>query len=307
MSARPGAAPSPHDPGSVGFSAALAAYLIWGLAPIYFKSLARVPPLEILAHRVVWSVGVLTLAVAATRRWSTVRQAFASRRALKVLLATTALISANWLIFIWAVTSGRLLEASLGYFVNPLVNVALGAAFLRESLSRRQVLAVAIAAVGVAVLVVDRGSVPWVPLALALTFGVYGLLRKAAQIDAIGGLLVETLLLAPLAATYLVVRESRGDGAFGGDPELSALLAAAGVITAVPLVLFAAGVRRLRLSTIGLIQFVAPTTQFLLAVIAYREPVGRAHAVAFPLIWLSLAIYTSERITGFARAPRGER
>jgi chloramphenicol-sensitive protein RarD len=307
MSTRSGAAPSPHDPGSVGFFAALAAYLIWGLSPIYFKSLARVPPLEILAHRVVWSVLVLALGVSATRRWSLVRQAVASRRALGLLAMTTALISANWLLYIWAVNGGRVLEASLGYFVNPLVNVALGAVFLRESLTRRQLLAVAVAAAGVAVLVVRLGTVPWVSLALALSFGFYGLLRKVARVDALGGLLVETLLLAPLALSYLAVRASRGEGSFGADPRLGTLLAAAGLITAIPLVLFAIGVRRLPLSTIGIIQFVAPTAQFFLAVGLYREPFTAAHVVAFPLIWLSLAIYTSERFTELARAPRDAR
>lgn len=307
MSARRVSTPAPHDPGAVGFSAALAAYLIWGLSPIYFKSLSRVPPLEILAHRVVWSVLMLAIAIAFTRRFTAVRDAVATPRAVAVLALTTALISGNWLLYIWAVNSGRLLEASLGYFVNPLVNVALGAAFLHESLTRRQLVAVGVASAGVAVLVLHLGALPWVSLALASSFGLYGLLRKVARVDALGGLLVETLLLAPLALWYLADRSARGAGAFGSDARLDVLLAAAGVVTAVPLVLFAIGVRRLRLSTIGVVQFVAPSTQFLLAVALYREPLTRAHLVAFPLIWLSLAIYTSERFTATGRAPPGGR
>ena len=298
----------PHDPGSAGFAAASAAYLIWGLSPIYFKALRPSPPLEILAHRVVWSVAFLAATVALSGRWGTVRDALAKPRVRAVLALTTVLISCNWLLYIWAVNGGRVLEASLGYFVNPLVNVALGAVVLRESLSRRQLVAVAIAAAGVAVLVVRAGALPWVSLALALSFGLYGLLRKTAQVDALGGLFVETALLAPVSLGYLAVRHGRGEGTFGGAPGPSLLLAAAGLITAVPLVLFAVGVRRLRLSTIGLVQFIAPTTQFLLAVALYREPLSSAHVAAFALIWLSLAIYASDlRFSAPARAPRGAR
>jgi chloramphenicol-sensitive protein RarD len=299
--------PSPHDPRARGLAAAVAAYVLWGVAPVYFHALPHVPPLEILAHRIVWSVLVLAIALSATRRWASVREAFASRRRVLALCATSALISCNWGIFIWAIGQHRLVEASLGYFVNPLVNVALGAVFLGERLSRRQLAAVGLAGAGVAVLVARAGTLPWVALALALSFGVYALLRKAARIDALGGLFVETALLAPVALAGLVARGAAGSGAYGADPRTTVLLSLAGVVTATPLVLFAIGVQRLRLSTIGLVQYLAPTCQFLLAVLAFREPFGAAQLGAFALIWTSLAIYTADAIRGSRAAAVAER
>lgn len=276
---------------SRGFVFALGAFLTWGFFPVYFKSIRSVPPLEILAHRVIWSVVLLVALVHSGARWAGFRDAL--RPGKRGPLALTAvLIAANWLIYIWAVNSGRVLEASLGYFVNPLVNVLLGMAFLRETLTGRQKLAVGLAAVGVLSLVVRLGVVPWLPLSLALTFGSYGLLRKKAGIDAIGGLLGETLLLAPPALAFLLWREVQGVGAFGHAPVTSLLLAAAGPVTAVPLIWFAVGVRHLRLATVGLIQYLTPTCQFLLAVALYRERFTPAHAVAFVCIWVSLAIYS---------------
>jgi chloramphenicol-sensitive protein RarD len=292
----------PHDPRAHGLAAAVAAYLLWGIAPLYFHALPHVPPLEILAHRVVWSVLVLALALLVTRRWASVREGFATRGRILALCATSALISCNWGIFIWAIGQHRLVEASLGYFVNPLVNVALGAIFLGERLSRRQLAAVALAGVGVLVLVVRAGTLPWVALALAVSFGFYALLRKVARIDALGGLFVETALLSPVALAWLVARGAAGTGAFGADPRTTALLSLAGVVTATPLVLFAVGVRRLRLSTIGVVQYLAPTCQFLLAVLAFREPLGAAQLGAFALIWTSLALYTADAIRG-SRVP----
>jgi chloramphenicol-sensitive protein RarD len=275
-----------------GFAAALAAYVAWGLFPLYFKAIKRVPPLEILAHRVVWSMVLLAVLVTWQRRWRELAATFAGGR-LRVYLASTALISANWLIYIWAVNTNHVLEASVGYFVNPLVNVLLGMVFLRERLSRAQGIAVALAAAGVLVLAVRLGAFPWVSLALAASFGFYGLVRKKARIDAVVGLLVETSLLAPLALLYLVALGARGQGAFvSAGASTTALLAAAGVVTAVPLIWFAVGMRALRLSTMGLIQYITPTGQFLLAVALYREPFTPAHAIAFACIWSSLALYT---------------
>ena len=279
-----------------GLAYALAAYLAWGVAPVYFKALRGVPPLEILAHRVVWSVVLLAGLVAVRRQLGALRRALGDRRRVALLAGTAALISVNWGIFIWAVDAGRLLEASLGYFVNPLVNVVLGVAFLRETLSRAQRAAVALAAAGVVVLVVRSGAFPWLSLALALSFGTYGLLRKRAAIDALGGLFVETALLAPVALAYLVVLAARREGAFGVSTSATWLLAAAGIVTALPLLWFGHGVKRLRLSTIGLVQYVAPTVQLLLAVLAYGEAFTRPRAVAFAFIWASLAIYTGEAI-----------
>jgi len=234
--------------------------------------------------------------VTAAGRWSDVARALRTPATLRVLATTTTLIALNWGIYVWAVNAGRIVEASLGYFINPLVNVLLGALFLGEALSRLSRWAVALAAAGVLVLAVRVGTVPWLPLSLAASFGLYGLLRKRAHVDAAVGLLVEMLLLLPLAAAWLAWLEHRGAGAFGGGARISLLLAAGGVITALPLVWFGLAVRRLRLSTVGFIQYVTPSTQLLLAVWRYHEPFTRAHAAAFGLIWGSLAIYTAEAV-----------
>ncbi len=283
--------PNGPDERTRGLAYALAAYLSWGLLPLYFKALRPVPALEILAHRVLWSLALLAGLLAARGGWAAFRAPF-RRDKLPLLAVTTTLISVNWLVYIWAVQVGRVLEASLGYFVNPLVNVLLGVLFLGESLSGRQRAAVALAGVGVAVLVVRAGTFPWISLVLATSFGLYGLLRKRAAVDPVGGLLGETALLAPPALAYLALRAEAGTGAFGTNPGVTVLLAAAGVITALPLVWFTLGIHRLRLSTMGLLQYVAPSGQFLLAVLLYREPFGPAHAAAFVFIWASLAIYS---------------
>lgn len=293
--------PTGTDERARGLAFALAAYLSWGMLPLYFKALRPVPALEILAHRVLWSL-VLLAALLAVRGGAAAFRVPFRRDKLPLLALTTTLITVNWLVYIWAVQVGRVLEASLGYFVNPLVNVLLGVAFLGESLSRRQKLAVALAALGVAVLIVRAYTFPWVSLVLATSFGLYGLLRKRAAIDAVGGLFGETALLAPAALAYLLFRAHAGTGAFGTGLGTSSLLAAAGAITALPLVWFTLGVHRLRLSTMGLVQYVAPSGQFLLAVLLYREPFGRAHAAAFAFIWASLALYSWE---AFARARSG--
>jgi chloramphenicol-sensitive protein RarD len=281
----------PPDERARGLGLALAAYLTWGLLPIYFKVLRAVPALEVLAHRIVWSALLLALLLARRGGAAGFRAPFRRGR-LPLLLLTTALISANWLVYIWAVQAGRIVEASLGYFMNPLVNVLLGVAFLRESLSRAQRLSVAIAAAGVAVLVFRTGTVPWVSLVLAATFGLYGFLRKRAAIESVGGLFGETVLLAPAALGLLAVRAGAGTGAFGATAGTTVLLAAAGPITALPLVWFGLALHRLRLSTMGLVQYLTPTSQFLLGVLLYREPFGAAHAAAFACIWASLALYS---------------
>lgn len=305
MPSSPRPAPDPSRHARRGFAAALAAYVSWGLFPVYFKAIRTVPPVEILSHRIVWSMALLAVLVTWQRRWGELAAIFRSGK-LPVYLVSTALVSANWLIYIWAVNSGHVLEASLGYFVNPLVTVLLGVIFLRERLTRRQGGAVALAAVGVLALAVRLGSFPAVSLALAGTFGFYGLVRKKARIDAVVGLLMETALLAPLALLYLGALGARGTGSFGAaGPATTALLASAGVVTAVPLIWFAIGMRALRLSTMGLIQYITPSLQFLLAVALYRERFTQAHAVAFACIWTSLAIYTWDALRG-RRAPQAE-
>jgi chloramphenicol-sensitive protein RarD len=300
---------SPSTPGPsqrrAGFLAALGAYVSWGMFPLFFKALRHVPAFEILAHRVVWSAVFLIVLIVVTGRARELRGAF-PKGTRAMYLVSTLLIAANWLVFIWAVNAGHVLEASLGYFINPLVNVLLGVVFLGEALTRRQLAAVLLAALGVVALVLRVGHVPWISLSLAATFGLYGLVRKRAHIPPVTGLLVETLVLAPVALAYLVALGVAGHGAFGSTTATTALLASAGVVTAVPLIWFAMGVRSLRYSTMGLVQYVTPTGQFLLAVALYREPFTTAHAIAFGCIWLSLALYSYDALSSPSAAPSPE-
>ncbi len=285
------------DEGLVGVLYALAAFGMWGLIPVYFKAVAHVSAIEVVAHRIVWALPLLWAALLWRRRLRLLPQELRNPRRLVLYGATALLVSTNWLIFIWAIHHDRLLEASLGYYINPLVNVLLGVLFLRERLNARRVFAVALAAIGVLNLVVGYGSFPWIALALALTFGLYGLLRKKAATEAMLGLAVETLLLAPLALLFLADLAWRGSGAFGqhGVPT-DALLVFAGVITVVPLVCFLQAANRLHLSTVGLMQYLAPTLNFLLAVAVYREPFTPAHGITFGCIWAALALYTFDAL-----------
>ncbi len=306
----PAASPPPAERAHqrAGLLYGLAAYLAWGLLPLYFRALHGVPPLEILSHRIAWSVLLLAGLVTWLRRWPEVARPLSTGRGRLTLLATTTLISVNWGVYIWAVHAGRVLEASLGYFINPLVNVLLGVLFLGESLTRRQRVAVGLAGAGVAVLVASAaGPFPWVALVLACSFGLYGLLRKRERIDAVGGLFSETALLAPLAVAFLVSLQLDGTGHLGTAPRTTALLVLAGLVTALPLIWFAIGVQRLRLSTVGLLQYIAPTMQFSIAVFVFGEPFTTSHGVAFACIWSSLALYTWDalaRLRAVEAAPR---
>jgi chloramphenicol-sensitive protein RarD len=284
---KPGVAPR------TGLAAAVAAFLMWGLFPLYWKLLAAVPALEVVAHRMAWGLVSVAIWVTLRGRWADAR-AVASRPGTVLRLAGSgALISLNWLLYIWAVIHDHVVEASLGYFINPLVNVLLGVLVLRERLGRAQWIAVALATAGVAVLTLWHGRLPWIALALAVSFGLYGLARKTVGADAVVGLLWETALVTPLAAGYLVVLGQRGSGAFGAvDLATSALLALGGAVTAVPLVLFAVGARALPLSTVGFLQYLSPSLQFLLAVFVFREPFTPVHAASFAFIWAALAILT---------------
>jgi chloramphenicol-sensitive protein RarD len=286
--------PSPERHTAAGVAYASAAYLTWGVFPLYFRALQGVPAPEVLAHRIAWSAAFLVVLVTALRRWPEVLRQARAPGTLAALASSAVLISTNWLVYIWAVNAGRVVEASLGYFVNPLVTVLLGVVFLRERLTTRQKAAVALAAAGVLVLVVRAGAVPWVALTLALTFGLYGLVRKRAQADAVGGLLTEVALLAPLALAGLAWLARHGTAHFGGAARHTALLAASGVVTAVPLIWFARAVERLRLSTVGLLQYLNPTAQLAIAIFVFGEAFTSTHAVAFGLIWTSLALYTVE-------------
>jgi chloramphenicol-sensitive protein RarD len=293
-----------------GFFYAMACYLSWGAIPAYFKLLSHVPPLVILAHRIVWSVAFLAILLTAQRRWAEVRAALQARRTVLALLCSTALIATNWFVFIWAVTNGRLLQASLGYFINPLVNVLLGVAVLRERLRVAQVLALLLAAAGVGVLTLAQGGVPWVALSLAFSFATYGLIRKVTPVAPLAGLSVETaiLFLPSLCIATGVMPAADGARAATSFPGPTyALLAAAGVITAMPLLWFSAAARRLRLSTLGFIQYVAPTSQFLLAVLVYHEPFSVRQLLSFALIWAALAAYTLETLLNARRRRADER
>lgn len=281
----------------------LVAYLWWGFVPLYFRAVRSVPADEILAHRVVWSFVLLAILSRWFHRWPVALAALRDRRILLTLLLSTALIAINWLTFIWSILDERLIEASLGYFMSPLVNVALGVVFLRERLRAWQGVSVALATVGVGYLTLRYGQVPWIALILATSFGFYGLVRKTARVDSLVGLTLETMLLAPAMGLYLLVLTLAGDGVFAqGPPRLSLLLVLGGVVTAVPLLCFAAAARRLRLATVGLLQYIAPTFQFFLAVVAFGEPFTQAHAISFTLIWCALAIYSIDAIRA-SRAP----
>ncbi|MDQ2694983.1 MAG: EamA family transporter RarD [Pseudomonadota bacterium] len=294
MSNVPSPRPTRSEP-LLGAFYALLAYLTWGLMPIYWKAVSEVPPLEMVAHRVVWSVLVLAVLLSVFRRWPEFLATLRDRRRMLLLAGTAVLITGNWLGFIWAVQHDRVMEASLGYYINPLLNVVLGVAVLGERLRPWQTVAVAVAALGVLNMILQLGVVPWIALGLALTFGVYGLLRKTAPVDGLVGLAVETLLLAPLALGFLIHAGWQGTGRFlasGWQTDL--LIIQAGLITALPLLWFANAARRLRYSTLGFIQYLAPSVQLWLAVAVYQEPFTLTHLLTFGCIWLALVVYTAD-------------
>jgi len=273
--------------------AAIAAFLMWGMFPLYWKQLAAVPALEVVAHRTAWGFVAVAAWVTLRRRWREARAIATRPRTVLTLAGTAALIAVNWSLYVWAVINGHVVESSLGYYINPLVNVALGVVVLHERLGALRRIAVGLAALGVAVLTVGHGRFPWIAVGLALTFAFYGLLRKTVAADAVMGLLYETAILTPLAAGYLVLLAARGGGGLGRlGPQTDVLLILGGAVTALPLVLFAVGARTLPLSTIGMIQYISPSCQFLLAVLLYREPFTTTHAAAFSCIWAALALLT---------------
>lgn len=281
-----------------GLAYGIGAYAFWGVVAIYFRFIREVAPLEILAHRIVWSVVVLALIVAVSRRWTLLRGAVQVPRSVGLLAVSSLLIAVNWLVFIYAVTTDHLVDASLGYFLNPLVNVLLGFLVLREKLRTIEWFSVAIAACGVAWLIAGAGVFPWISLVLAITFALYGLTRKIAGVTSIEALTIETAILLPIASAYLIARAVEGTLAFGHTSmRLDLLLVAAGPLTAIPLLLFASAVRRLRLATVGLLQYISPTIQFILAVSVFHEPFGRERLVAFAIIWCAIALYASAQRT----------
>jgi chloramphenicol-sensitive protein RarD len=283
-----------------GFLFGIAAYGLWGVLPIYFKAIAAVAAVDIVAHRVLWSLPFLALLLFFGTGWSDVRQAIRRRKTLLLLLFTAVLIATNWLLYVYAVTSGHILAGSLGYYLNPLVNVVLGRFILKERLTWLQWAAVAIAAAGILALIGGALDQLWISLTLAVTFATYGLLRKIAKVEPVAGLAIETALWFPVALAWLAWRYAAGTPSFGSTQGESALLLLAGVVSTIPLLLFTGAARRLPYSTLGMLQFVAPTLQFLLAVLLYGEPFTRAHAIAFGAIWTALALY----MVALIRSPR---
>ena len=284
---------------------AASAYVLWGVLPLFWKALHDVPAIEILAHRMVWSLLVVLLLLAYQGHWGWLRAALRDRRTVLTFTTTAVVLSLNWFVYIWAVNAGHVVEASLGYFINPLVNVLLGRLFLRERLRLWQGIAIVIALGGVLYLTVSYGVVPWIALTLALSFGLYGLLRKTATLNSLEGLTMETLLLFFPALAYLLWLWMNGTGAFGTSGlATTALLAGTGIPTALPLLLFAAGARRITLPALGILQYIAPTIQFALGVLLYHEPLSQARLVGFGLIWVACALYTVESISRGRSATR---
>ena len=285
----------PIDPTVSGVFYALGAFLMWGVLPLLFRALQPATPLEILSHRVVWSLLLMIAIVLVMRNPHAVPRAVSSRRQLGIYLVTTGLITTNWLIFIWAVNSGHIVQTSLGYYINPVVNVILGVLFLGERLNRNQWISISLAILGVTSLVVNLGTLPWVSLTLAVTFGFYALIRKKEGIDPLIGLLIETALLTPFALSYLLWIGVAGTGLFTlAAPGMATLLVIAGVVTAIPLIFFNFGAQRLKLSTIGLMQYLSPTMQLGIGVLVFGEAFTGVHALAFGLIWTALAIYSAD-------------
>jgi chloramphenicol-sensitive protein RarD len=288
-----------------GILYAACAYVLWGLLPIFWKTLQDVPALEILAHRMVWSLVVVLLLLAYQRHWQWLRAVVQNPRILITFTTTALLLSVNWFLYIWAVNAGHIVETSLGYFINPLVNVVLGILFLRERLRFWQGAAIAVAVAGVLYLTINYGELPWIALTLAGCFGFYGLLRKTASLNSLEGLTVETLVLFPPALAYLLYLESIGRAAFGHvGGGTTTLLALAGIATAAPLLFFAAGARRITLTSLGILQYIAPTLQLLLGVFVYNEPLSVTRLIGFCLIWFALFLYTMEGLVHGGRVSR---
>jgi chloramphenicol-sensitive protein RarD len=278
-----------------GLAAAIGAFMIWGLLPLYLRPLAHLSALEIMAHRIVWCCLLVFGWLALRGELGSVRSALADPASRIRLIGSAALISINWLIYVWAVGNEHVVDASLGYFINPLLNVVLGVLVLGERLNRAQKFAVSLAALGVLYLAVVAGRPPWIALALAASFGLYGLIRKVVSVESVPGLATETLLLAPLAVAYLAWGEMHGTGALGHATwSVNALLVGSGLVTALPLALFAYGARQIPLSTVGLVQYIGPTLQFLIGVFVLHEAFTAERAVGFVMIWAALAIYAAD-------------
>ena len=294
----------PGVDGRYGLAATITAFLLWGALPLYLRPLRAVAPLAVMSHRIVWCCGFVLAWLALRGGLGEVVRALRSPPTRGRLALSALLISGNWLGFVWAVSVGRVLDASLGYFMNPIVNVLLGVTLLGERLRRGQWAAVALAALGVLWLGMQAGELPWVALLLAFSFGGYGLVRKVVAVEAVAGLAAETIVLSPLALAYLAWAHARGStGLAPDDTFLKLWLVLGGLVTAIPLALFSYGARRIPLSTVGLVQYLAPTLQFLSGVVLFGEPLPRSRMVGFALIWTALVVYAADGLA-YARRPR---
>lgn len=288
----PRVASPPDKAATKGVAFGLTAYTLWGCFPLFFAMFDGVPAWEILTHRIIWACLFLVMVVTLLGRWQPVTSALSSPRSLTRVLGCALLIGFNWGLYIYAVESHQVLQASLGYFMTPLINVALGMLVLRERMSRLQGAAVAIAGIAIGVQLVGLGGLPWISLCLALSFGTYGLLRKQVTLDGLSGLFVETLILMPLGLLAVAWFEISGLSHFGGSVRNTTLLIASGALTALPLLAFAGAARRLRLSTVGFLMYINPTLQFLIALLIFQEPLGPLQLVTFVLIWAGLLLYS---------------
>jgi chloramphenicol-sensitive protein RarD len=286
-------APAENKDSLNGFLFALSAYLLWGFLPLYMKALAHISPAEVIAHRILWSIPVAGLLLIILKRTDDLKKAIRNPRMLGMAAVTATLISVNWGIYVWAIGAGHALDTALGYFINPLFSILLGAVMLKEKLQKTQIAALALVVIAVVILTVEAGRLPIVALALTFSWGFYAFFRKTLPIGPNQGFLLEVLLLSPIALGYLVYLNLFGEGHFlMGNVTDTVLLASAGLVTAVPLILYANGAKLLRLSTIGIMQYIAPSMIFITAVFVFHEPFSAAKAVAFPLIWVALVIYT---------------
>jgi chloramphenicol-sensitive protein RarD len=278
-----------------GVGYAIGAYTLWGIFPIYWKLIHSVPALEIIGHRVIWSFVFVTLITLISGRWADLKASIHDRKNIRPFILTAVLLSINWFTYVWAVNAGYIVESSLGYFINPLVSVLLGVVFLKERLRIWQWVSVSLAFVGIAYLTWLYGSLPWIGLTLAFTFAFYGLIKKKARLNSIQGIMVETGIMGILAFGYLLVLETTGNGAFGNQPPwVLTLLVLAGVVTGLPLLMFGAAARLIPLSTLGFLQYIAPTLQFLIGVVVYHESFSPDRLIGFGLIWFALLVFTFE-------------
>ncbi len=280
----------------IGIWYALAAFTAWGVLPLYWKVLKLIPAGEILAHRVLWSFIFVSVILFLYGRWNNVKEIISGKYNVFVIFLGALLISANWFIYIWAVNTNHVVEASLGYYINPLFNVILGMVVLREQLNFWQLISLLLAFSGVVIIAAQYGKIPWIALSLALSFGLYGLVKKLVNIDSIVGLALETAFVAPVALVYLILIQAKGTGSFGAVPiSIIFLLICSGIVTALPLLWFAQGAKRVPLSTVGFIQYLSPSISLLLGVFIFKEPFTKINFLSFGFIWLALALYSSSQ------------